>query len=804
MDFTQTAANAFSSSRPASSAAKYLDKILTWGIRLLTFLIPIAFLPWTFEIFEFNKQLILLVIGSLLLVVWLAKIVITREVKILKSPLNLAVLAYFVVYLLATIFSIDPITSILGFYGRFNGGLISLLGYVILYYLVMQTVSEQNNKVWLLISWLSGVGLGSLVLFLQMLGLRWLGFPAADLATFSPLGGSLNATALLLAATLPLGLYLAKVGQNSVIRIGSLVVSVLSLIILFMVDYQLGWIGLVVSTVSWLLFVFWKNEAVSFHWTMIPALALLLAAVSWPLATPALTRLQIPVEVNLSLSSSWKIAWQDVVSRPVLGSGPETFIYGFSKYKPDNFNDSNFWAFRFDKASSEYAQLLATTGFVGILGYIVLILIAAWLGYKLLKDKSRENWYFGAALVSAFLVLVIGNGFYFSNTVLSVNLWLILALLASITSKSERNVSLTGSPRASFMFSFGLAVVVLAAAGIIFASIRFWQADVAYAQAQTNSQAVETLDAARDNLVSAVTLNPWRDTYRIGLAQVFLALANKEANEPAGKSDEDKQAQLQRLQSYIASSIAAARSATELSKENVANWEALGSIYRGTVLFAKDAENWVIDSFENAVKLEPSNPALYTELGKAYLISANRNRQEAAQAKDEDKKKLEDDANTSITKAMEEFDKAVKLKSNYTPAHFNEVLALELQGKIDDAINKLQSMREYNPQDIDVIYEQASLYYTKAEYKKAEEAFSLIISLVPNHANAQYGLALTYIKEGEKDKAITQLQKVIDMNPGNDALIKQMDELKNPTPEKKEGAGTTVPPVTPPTEAPKQ
>jgi len=781
MDFTQAVNNMVQVVRPhpARSAARYLEQIFIWGVRLMVFLVPLTFLPWTFEIFEFNKQFLLLGLGIVLLVIWLSHAVVVREAKVAKSWLNWAVVAFLLAGALSTLFSIDTVTSILGFYGRFNGGLVSTVAYLVLYYLVLQTTREEEHIRWTLGSWLTGVAIAAVILLGQIFGLRWLPFPAGELSSFSPLGGSLNVMAIVLAASLPLALFFAQAGRNIISRSLSLVFSLIVMVLLFIIDYQLGWLGLLVGSASWLGLIFWKNEGVGFKWTMLPSIALLLAAIAWPLSTPTLTRLNVPVEVNLSMKASWRIAWQNIKANPVFGTGPETFIYGFSKYKPDNFNDSNFWAYRFDKASSEFAQLLGTTGFLGLAAYLAVIGIGLYLTWRIIRDRSSQTWYLEAAILSSFLVLVIGNVFYFSSTVLATFFWLMLGLIASLSSNSMRHISLATSPRASFSFSFGLAVVVLLAAGIWFGIARFTVADIAYAKAQVASQRLDTLDEANNQLVKAITLNPWRDTYRIGLSQVFLALANREASQPIANTDQAKQVQLAKLQQYVASSIAAARSATELSKENVANWETLGSIYRGTILFAKDAEPWIISSFEQAIKLEPSNPALYTELGKAYLISANRKRQEAVQAKDSDKTKLEAEAAAQVTKALEQFDLAIKYKSNYTPAHFNQVLAYEQQGKLDEAVDKLQQMREYNPQDIDVLYELGSLYYTKAEYDKAEEVFLTITSLVPNHANAHFGLALTYQKKSAKDKAVAELEKVLQLNPGNQDIIKLIEDIKS-------------------------
>jgi tetratricopeptide (TPR) repeat protein len=581
---------------------------------------------------------------------------------------------------------------------------------------------------------------------------------------------------LVLGASFPLALFFAHSARTTWARALSLSLSVLLLATIFLVDYQLGWVALLTASAVWLGFVFWKNETVGFQWTILPAVALLLVVVGWPVVTTQLTRRSIPVEINLSLPASWKIANQNAKTNPLVGTGPETFIFGFSKYKPDQFNQSDFWAYRFDKSASELSQVFGTMGILGLASYLGVILLGLYLAWRAISHRGHEDWYLRAAVVAGYLVLVVGSVLYFSNTVLAAMFWLILGLLAGFSSSGEREMKLVSSPRTSFLFSFGLAIVVLVAVGAWVGIVRFWSADFAYAQAQSAT----TLSAAQSELTTAVALNPWRDTYRVGLAQVYLGLANQQAKLPAADTEAKRKDQLAQLQQYISSAIAAARSATDLSRENVFNWESLGSIYRGTVPYAKDAQEWVIKSFQEAIKLEYSNPALHTELGKAYLLSASQQKSQASTTTDQTAKaKLEADAASNLGLAIEQFKVAVQLKPQYTPAHFNQALAFELQGKIDDAIAKLESVRSYNPTDVDVLYELGSLYYSKANYDLALSAFSAITNLVPNHSNAHYGLSLVYQKKGDSAKAIAEMEKVLELNPSNQQVQQQLNTLKS-------------------------
>lgn len=762
-----------------SSVSLTLDKINKWGLRFLAFSIPLFFLPFTYEAFELNKQVLLLTLGFILLVIWFSRVVASRQANLLRSPLNWAALALLIVTAVSTITSIDPITSLLGFYGRFNGGLLSLVGYLLLFFLVSVNTRNRQDIHWLMGSWLTGVGLAAVVLLGQLLGLRWLPFAFAQVSSFSPLGGALNAIILILSASFPLALYFARVAAKKWLRLLNLLMAILVIVLIFMVDYHLGWLGLGLGSLVWLALLFYKNESTSFQWTVIPALSILLSLIAWPVILVNITRISVPVEVNLSLPASWRIAWQNAQSYPWLGTGPDTFSYGFSKFKPEGFNDSNFWSFRFDRATSELAQLLSTTGFLGLAVYIAVLIISVYLCWRVLKDKQSEDWYLRAVIVTSVIVLIAAQVVYFLNTTMATMFWVMLGLLAVVASGGERKFSLTESPRASLSFSFGLAVVVLATVAVVFGMGRFWLADAAYAQAQNQPLTVDGLRQAEVKLIKAINLNPWRDIYRVTLAQVYLGLANYEANQPVSEKKEEQDLQLARLQRYIASSIAAAKSATELSGQSVSNWEALGSIYRGTVLFARDAEPWVISSFQKAVELEPSNPALLTELGKAYLISASRLKQEAESASGEQKIKLEQQSAEQLAKALEQFALAIKAKADYAPAHFQEVLALELQGKFAEAIDKLERLRASLPQDIDVLYELGSLTYNMGDYTKAEEAFSTITNLVPNHSNAHFNLNLIYQKRGEVDKAIAELEKVLELNPGNEQVTKMLQELRS-------------------------
>ena len=118
------------------------NRIIKASIYLLVFLLPLFFLPFSVEFFEFNKQYLLYFLVSLAFFSWLAKMVlIDKEIRFRRSPLDIPVLAFLAVAVLSAIFSIDKNSSLFGFYGRFSDGLLTLISFGILYFLL-----TNNNK----------------------------------------------------------------------------------------------------------------------------------------------------------------------------------------------------------------------------------------------------------------------------------------------------------------------------------------------------------------------------------------------------------------------------------------------------------------------------------------------------------------------------------------------------------------------------------------------------------------------------------------------------------------------------------
>jgi len=127
--------------RGQNDTTKLMKKTLNFIIRNsvygLVLLIPLFFLPWTVEQFEFNKQYLLFFLVSLAFLAWLAKMIVCRkEINFKTTPLDLWLLVFAIVLILSAVFSQDRISSWLGSYGRFSDSVIGLLCLLALYFIL--------------------------------------------------------------------------------------------------------------------------------------------------------------------------------------------------------------------------------------------------------------------------------------------------------------------------------------------------------------------------------------------------------------------------------------------------------------------------------------------------------------------------------------------------------------------------------------------------------------------------------------------------------------------------------------------
>jgi tetratricopeptide (TPR) repeat protein len=236
------------------------------------------------------------------------------------------------------------------------------------------------------------------------------------------------------------------------------------------------------------------------------------------------------------------------------------------------------------------------------------------------------------------------------------------------------------------------------------------------------------------------------------------------------------------VQALSAASVNAAVRATELSPRDALNWLARGATYRAYVPLVGNAGDFAAAAYGTAIALEPANPANRVELGKTHLAVAESVRDltgtgDAAVA-DEALVKM----NAALAEAEAAFNAAVALKADYAPAHYQLAVTYERQGRLDDAVGKMESVARYNPYDVGVAFQLGMLYMrrsTDGDWTRARLALERAVELAPTYANARWFLASVYEADGNVSAAVEQIEAILKYDSANELVRQRLERLRS-------------------------
>lgn len=353
--------------------SKIINKIISWSIIILVGLIPLFFLTFSSEFYDFNKNILLLIVSLLLLSIWFLKMVLEKKVTFHRTAFDLPILAIAGAFILSTIITAPNKLETLWLP---NGtGMIIALTFL---YFVISNNLKQNDQIKVLSSLIISGTILSLITIYQFVGLGETFITDDSLwsflkvKTWTPVGN-----------LLPLAIFLVVSLSLAITRI----------------------------------YTNWKENQREFPLYLHLFFSLLLTA------SLAIALFQLFTSAKILLlpySTSWAIAVEAFKNGKIFlfGVGPKSFLDAFSQFRPLSYNLTPLWLVRFNNSSNFYLQLITTVGLVGFLSFIYLI-------WKIIKTRPLSVIHY-----PLFLILII---FLFLpvNFLLLFVFYLLVALLAN-------------------------------------------------------------------------------------------------------------------------------------------------------------------------------------------------------------------------------------------------------------------------------------------------------------------------------------------------------------------------------------
>lgn len=712
----------------------------------------------TSELFEFNKMLFIYASTVLIVFFWFLKMIVNRKIILKKTPLDIPILIFFLSQLISTVTSIDRHTSIFGYYGRFNGGLLSILCYIMLYYVFISNKVNVEKVLKMILSssllvvlWAIpghfGHDLTCLLFTGQFSNSCWDNTTLAfrpELRAFSTLGQP-NWLGAYLAASFFIGIYFLLKNQKSNIKyqndrskikniiwenyltpvylflnfsmilmsrsrsaIGAVIVGLILFVgyYWFFIKTNFKKILLILLLVTIIpVFLFKTGEEKIDKYISISNIKNKISLLRQDFRGQAKIQfknqkettnnsLQPATSLNITESFDirkivWAGAWKLAMKYPLFGTGVETFAYSYNFVRPASHNLTSEWDYVYNKAHNEYFNYLATTGFLGLGSY--LILIGAFIFFLISKIKyqksniqikNQNETLLTVCLLISYITILITNFFGFSTTTIQLFFFLIPALVFSADTNRLVSNSLVPNQLTNIQ-KFLILLLVSSTIYFLFSISVYYLADInfslgsKYAKVDDQQRAVGYLEKSIKLRKEPVYEDRFSSTLSY-LAAVASIQNQKELGKQIAVMSDTYNRKL--IQAY---------------PKNAFYWKT-----RAKNMFyfyqATGNENEILQgirALKKAQELSPSDPKISYSLALYYTTLFDVTKDNLGK---QNWKNL----------SLDEIDKTIVLKSNYREAYLFKGQLLKKYGLIVEAKKTFEDMlKNFNAKDAEVLKE---------------------------------------------------------------------------------------------------
>ncbi len=651
---------------------------------ILFFCLPLIFSSFNSELFELPKTYFLYSLTLLITLTHLLNFFRSQKPLFKKTSLNIIFFIFLFSQIISTVTSIDPHTSLFGYYSRLNGGLLSLISFFLLFTILPLYINRRFTQKIILASLISGFFVASYGI-LEHFGINdHLWVQDVRSRVFSTLGQP-NWLAAYLAILIPLTLYQLHTSRSTLKKILYLLLIFIFYLCLLFTKSKSG-IFAAVSSVS-LFYILYFIRQKSKNLPILALIFTLFISLSLIINNPIkdfvfFTRQSSSVggpqkldinnstlEIdNLNITPSGEIrqiVWQGAFDlwrqHPLFGTGTETFAYSYYWTRPQEHNLTSEWDFLYNKAHNEYLNFLATTGIFGLGSY--LLLIFSTLVYFIKKIFIKNNRpLLNIALLCAYLSILITNAFGFSVIITSLYFFLLPIFSYPVSRSPTIQFS---RPQKYISFTFIIIFALYFSQKILY----YYLADITYNQALSADNRQQYLQA-KSLINQSLGYRPNEPIYhsKAAFINAKIALENPDNSD------------------YQNQSIRHLTLAAKISPFNTNIWkeQALTLFYLSTL----DSKYFPlsITALENVTRLAPTDAKTYYLIGKYYQATQN------------------------YSQAITAYQKAIQLKSNYDHAYFS-LAQIQFEQK-DYAAAKInfENTLKYAPKN-----EQAKDYLKKLE-----------------------------------------------------------------------------------------
>lgn len=433
----------------------------------------------------------------------------------------------------------------------------------------------------------------------------------------------------------------------------------------------------------------------------------------------------ITVESRLyALDSSWH-AWQD---RFLLGYGWENYNIAFNKYfHPEIYRDngSQIW---FDRAHNTVMDIAVATGLLGLIIYLSLFGSAIVVAIKYAR-QHRQNLLLAMTAVGFLIAHFLQNIFVFDSLPTYIMLFAVFGFVAYLGSYDVHQQAAKNIILKPFNYYAALSLIILL-------SLAFFNFN--YQPAKANHIAIGGLeefyyghlDQGINIFQKAITMNTYQNAeLRQRLAENILRGNNQKYSTDRQKLKNNFDFAISELQQNISQEPLSAQ-----------NYLYLMSIYNVAAMQTGDASylKSVVPTGKKLLKLSPTRPQIYFEMGKAEISLQN------------------------VEQGINYFKKAVALNPKTLESHWNLLTAYVVTGQAQPAQQEYQTMLDLGLQENESNLKRlVNIYSSVKAYEIVINIAHKLIELNPDNLEYWTILVNNYHSLGNNVKVKETVQQML-------------------------------------------
>ncbi|MFH1968091.1 MAG: hypothetical protein ABIJ84_01755 [bacterium] len=618
------------------------ENISAYIFYALIFLLPIFILPFTFDTLAFSKAILVYCFIGLIFLLWIFTS-LQKGYFVFPKSLLLAVLGIIAVVSLISSFASQNIKlSLIGFGYEIGTFLFFIFMFVAAF--MASILFQSNKKVFVLYILLFASAV--LVFIFQAIQISPIGL-ASNLEGIFPfktsnLLGSWNDFAIFfgLIALSAIALF-DLFNFNKKIKITLLVLTAISLLAMAAVNFLNVWYIFAVMVLILFVYTFWRrsfdiaqeNSETNYNKKFVGlSLFIFILAFFFIIAHGFLGNLAVflgtdTVEIHPSWQQTYEISYNTLKNNLFLGSGPNTFIYNWLKFKPISINSTDFWNVGFNSGTGQLPSMVSTMGILGGLAIISFILVFVFCGFKAMTYSSRNtNINLLPILFLNCLYLWLFTIFYSPGFVIFALAFILTGVFVGMLVFSEKikkiEVSFLKNQKIGFIsVLIGVFLMLFTVFGIYILCQKYWAA-YNYTNALKIINTEEDFNKSETIIANAIRFDP-QDVYYRTFSEIEIMKMQKILSQQTISDDTAGDLQTQ-FQNALSAAIQSAQLAIKENKLNPSNWMQLSRVYELIApLGVNGAKELAIDNYNKALEISPNNPMIYLKMAIVEAQAGN-------------------------------------------------------------------------------------------------------------------------------------------------------------------------------------